>query len=413
MKSAHSLHRSIIKSLTSAKLGLALMICLGVLGSSGLTAPPAQTKPDKVTLIVKMAKGLTLAQAQAVVRGHGATLKASIPKLDLHVVEVPAQASDAITKIMKGDAQILRVESDHIRKWQGTPSDPRYPDQWALPKISWDQVYGVANPRFDTKVAILDTGVDATHPELTSVVVPGWSVFDADDGRTDENGHGTWVAGIVAARTDNLQGIAGVGYEHVQVMPVKVLDPTGLGQDSDIIQALMWAVDNGASVILMAFSATGFSDALQDAIDYAWAHNVVLVAAAGNEAGNTATFPAGDRGVIGVSATDQNDNIAPSSTTGGPVFLAAPGVDIVGTYPNNSYVTWSGTSASAAIVAGAAALMRAVDPSLSNGVVVSHLARNADPVGTQDQTGNGRVQVARALADTSRDAIQPVGAPPI
>src|SRR2546426_3679299 len=290
MKSAHSLHRSIIKSLTSAKLGLALMICLGVLGSSGLTAPPAQTKPDKVTLIVKMAKGLTLAQAQAVVRGHGATLKASIPKLDLHVVEVPAQASDAITKTMKGDAQILRVESDHIRKWQGTPSDPRYPNQWALPKISWDQVYGVANARFDTKVAILDTGVDVTHPDLTTAVVPGYSVLDATNGLTDENGHGTSLAGIVAAHTNNQQGIAGVGYDHVQVMPVKVLAADGTGNDSDIIQGVMWAADNGASVILMAFSNPGFSDALQEAIDYAWSKNVVLVAAAGNDGANTATF---------------------------------------------------------------------------------------------------------------------------
>src|SRR5438094_3707158 len=128
MKSAHSLHRSIIKSLTSAKLGVALMICLGALGSSGLTAPPAQTKPDKVTLIVKMAKGLTLAQAQAVVRGHGATLKASIPKLDLHVVEVPAQAADAITKV---GSLVLRLDvkpcsPTEYRVSKPTPFGPRW-----------------------------------------------------------------------------------------------------------------------------------------------------------------------------------------------------------------------------------------------------------------------------------------------
>jgi subtilisin family serine protease len=209
---------------------------------------------------------------------------------------VPANAAEAITSAMQGDAQILRIESDHTRKWQGIPSDTQYSNQWALPKISWDQVYGTANPRFFTKVAILDTGVDATHPDLNGVIAPGYSVFDGSSPFTDENGHGTWVAGIVAARTDNLQGIAGVGYDHVQVMPVKVLDPNGLGQDSDVIQGVMWATDNGASVILMAFSASGFSDALQDAIDYAWAHNVVLVAAVGNDADNTATFPAGDRG---------------------------------------------------------------------------------------------------------------------
>ena len=99
--------------------------------------------------------------------------------------------------------------------------------------------------------------------------------------------------GIVAAHTNNQQGIAGVGYDHVQVMPVKVLAADGTGNDSDIIQGVMWAADNGASVILMAFSNPGFSDALQEAIDYAWAHNVVLVAAAGNDASNIATFPAG------------------------------------------------------------------------------------------------------------------------
>src|SRR5439155_25346051 len=153
-------------------------------------------------------------------------------------------------------------------------------------------------------------------------------------------------------------------------------------------------------------------DALQEAIDYAWSKNVVLVAAAGNEGSNTATFPAGDRGVIGVSATDQNDALAPTSTFGGSVFLAAPGVSILGTYPNNSYVTWTGTSASAAIVAGTAALMRAVDPSLSNGVVVNRIARTADVAGTQEQTGNGRVNVARAVGDTSTDAIQPAGTAP-
>src|SRR2546422_6449510 len=116
---------------------------------------------------------------------------------------------------------------------------------------------------------------------------------------------------------------------------------------------------------------------------------------------------------MGISATDQNDNLAATSNYGSSVFLAAPGVNILGTYTNQSYVTWSGTSASAAIVAGSAALMRAVDPALANGVVVNRIARTADPAGTQDQTGNGRVNVARALVDTSTDAIQPAGAAPI
>src|ERR1041385_1131609 len=236
----------------------------------------------------------------------GGTPKGSISKLDLQFIEVPTVAADAIAKNLQGDASVLRVEQDLTRKWQSIPSDAYYANQWALPKIGWDKVYGNINPQYLANVAILDTGVDATHPELLGAIGAGYSVIDDSNGRTDANGHGTWLAGIVAARTNNLQGIAGVAYDHVQVMPVKVLDADGLGQDSDIIQGVMWAADNGASVILMAFSNPGFSISLQEAIDYAWSKNVVIVAAAGNEASGDPSFPAGDKGVIGVSATDKN-----------------------------------------------------------------------------------------------------------
>src|SRR5438552_2690658 len=165
--------------------------------------------------------------------------------------------------------------------------------------------------------------------------------------------------------------------------------------------------------MLRSLRNRGFIKSLQDAIDYAWSKNVVLVAAAGNDGSNAPTFPAGDKGVMGISATDQNDNLAATSNYGSSVFLAAPGVNILGTYTNQSYVTWSGTSASAAMVAGSAALMRAVDPTLANGVVVNRIARTSDPAGTQDQTGNGRLNIARAVSDTSIDAIQPAGAAPI
>jgi hypothetical protein len=409
MRPTHARSRATTFSCRAAVISTALFFYFSAFTFSSLAASP----PDKVTLIVKMAKGLTVSHAQTVLRGHGATPKAAVSQLDLHVIEVPAPAAEAITSALQHDAEVVRVEGDRTRKWQSVPSDTLYPSQWALPKIGWDQIYGVANPQYLTKVAILDTGVDATHPDLSGVVVPGRSLVDAGDGRTDENGHGTWLAGIVAARTDNLQGIAAVAYDHVQVMPVKVLTADGLGQDSDIIQGVTWAADNGASVILMAFSNPGFSEALQEAIDYAWGHNVVLVAAVGNDGSNTPTFPAGDRAVMGVSATDSSDTLVSGSNYGAAVFVAAPGTSIVGTYPGNTYVTWSGTSASAAIVAGTAALMRAINPSLSNGVVVGRIARNAGVAGTQVQTGNGRVDVSRALADTSTASVEPAGAPPV
>src|SRR4029079_17979541 len=117
--------------------------------------------------------------------------------------------------------------------------------------------------------AVLDTGINAAHPDLSGNVVAGTSILDGSNGMTDANGHGTWVAGIVAARSDNGEGIAGVGFAGVRVMPVTVLDQDGLGQDADVIAGVMWAADNGANVILMAFSNPGFSESLQEAIDYA------------------------------------------------------------------------------------------------------------------------------------------------
>jgi hypothetical protein len=391
------------------------MLMLGILLASVSTAS-AQGRgqgQDKQTFIIKIAKGISQAEGQASARRHGGTPKGSIAQLGMIVVEVPGAAAEAFTKNLQGDAAIERVEANHTRKLSATPSDSMYESQWALPKIAWDQVYGTAAPIGYADVAILDTGIDATHPDLVGAIGPGTSMIDDSQGRTDSNGHGTWVAGIVAGRTNNLDGIAGVAYSHVQVLPVKVLDADGLGQDSDIIAGILWAVEHHASVILMAFSNPGYSANLQDAIDYAWSQGVVLVAAAGNDALNTATFPAGDKSVIGVSATDQNDALATTSNFGSSIFMAAPGVDILSTYKNGAYVAWSGTSASSAMVAGAAAFMRASDPSLTNGAVVGRLARNADPAGTQDQTGNGRLQFARALADTATDEVQPLGAPPV
>ena len=133
------------------------------------------------------------------------------------------------------------------------------------------------------------------------------------------------MAGIVAASTDNGIGIAGVGFDGVSIMPVSVLGADGTGRDSDVIEGLVWAADHGADVALMAFSAPSYSSALQAAVDYAWSKGMVLVAATGNDGSSSAAFPAGDRGVIGVSNTDPSDALNASSNYGAATFLAAPG----------------------------------------------------------------------------------------
>src|SRR3989454_5597099 len=376
-------------------------------------AASAQTATS--SLLVKLAAGLSPEQQAEVIARNGGLEISSIPALRLHVIQVAPADLPQVLPRYQADPQVVHAEENKTRQSQAFPADPLYPNQWSLPKIGWDLVFGNVTPTGSAIVAVLDTGIDAQHPDLAGNVIPGMSILDGSAGTTDPSGHGTWVAGIVAARTDvaPLEGIAGVAYAGVQVMPVTVLDANGLGQDSDVIAGVIWAADHGADVIVMAFSSPGFSQNLQDAIDYAWSKNIVLVAATGNDALSTPTFPAGDRGVMGVSGTDPNDTLVPFSSYGPGVFIAAPATEILTTAIGDAYSIISGTSASAAIVAGAAAFMKAVDSTLTNGIIVGRLARMADPAGTQDQTGNGRINMARALADTGTDFIQPAGAPPV
>jgi hypothetical protein len=199
----------------------------------------------------------------------------------------------------------------------------------------------------------------------------------------------------------------------VKVMPVTVLGADGTGLDSDVINGVVWATQHGADVILMSFSNPGYSPALQTAINYAWSHGVVPVAAVGNDGSSTVNFPAGDRGVVGVGSTGIGDLPSMFSNTGPDVFLAAPGENVVSTDTSGGYSSVSGTSASAAEVAGAAALLKANSPMAGNGVIVNRLAESADATGTTDQTGNGRLNLDRAINDTSSTSIEPIGAPPV
>jgi hypothetical protein len=391
---------------------IAVLALFAVLGCPH--AASAQTSTD-ASLLVKLAPGLTPDVQTAVIARNGGVELSSIPALRLHAVVVSVAELAAVKARYEADPLVEHVEDNLVRISEAIPTDPLYTSQWVLPQIGWDQVFGVLDVSGVATVAILDTGVDARHPDLAGVVGPGTSVLDGSNGTTDPSGHGTWLAGIVAARTNAtpMEGIAGVGYAGVQVMPVTVLNQDGLGLDSDVIAGVIWAVDHGADVILMAFSDPGFSRNLQDAIDYAWSRGVVIVAAAGNNASSAATFPAGDRGVMGVAATDAYDRLAAFSNSGQAVFIAAPGVDVPTTAIGDGYDVVSGTSTAAAIVAGAAGLMKAQDRSLTNGVIVGRLARNADPAGTQAETGNGRVNLARAMADSSTEFVQPAGAAPV
>ena len=372
------------------------------------TDTPAPTEPAATVPYIVSFDVASWSDHSLVVEAVGGEVVSSIPELGMASVLLPSAAEAVALRL---DPLVAAVEPDRTRQAEAVPSDALFVDQWALPRIGWDQVYGHASPAADTIVAILDTGVRADHEDLQARLVGGASFVDGLSPEDDQNGHGTWMAGIVAGATDNALGISGVSWGAVRVMPIVVLDADGRGQDSAVIQGLVHATESGASVALLAFSSGSYSVALQAAIDYAWAHDVVVVAATGNDGSTAASYPAGDRGVVGVASTDRGDALAPGSNSGPAAFLAAPGVDILTTDADGGYRAVNGTSAAAAVVAGAAALIRSADPELDNGVVVARLARSAAPL-NGGQVGNGRLDLARAIADRSMAAIQPQGAAP-
>ena len=222
----------------------------------------------------------------------GAESQSYIRALRIHSVLLPGGDSlQASLDVLEAAPSVARVEPDREREVGGTPDDSQYGDQWSLPLIGWDNAFGSVTPSGSARVAILDTGIDGSHPDLDGNVVAGTSILDGSNGLSDPNGHGTAMAGIVAAETNNGAGVAGVAYAGVQVMPVVVLGADGTGQDSDIIEGVVYAAENGADVILMSFSNPGYSELLQEAIDYAWDEGVVLVAATGNDGSSRRHVP--------------------------------------------------------------------------------------------------------------------------
>lgn len=237
---------------------------------------------------------------------------------------------------------------------------------------------------------MLDTGVDASHPDLAGVMTAGQS-FAGGDPDTDLNGHGTALAGIAAAATNNGTGMAGVAHTGAAVASVQVLGADGIGWDSDVVGGVLWAADHGAQVILMGFSSPSHSPTLADALAYAWSKGAVLVAATGNNGSTGKTYPAGMPNVIGVAATDSSGSLWSGSNTGS-ARVAAPGVGVYTTVPGGEYGNSSGTSAASAHVAGLAALLMA--DGMSNADAYAQIVGTADPLAGKSF---GRIDVAGAF----------------
>ena len=317
----------------------------------------------------------------------------------------PGQDPEAVATRLRQRPDVEIAEVEREVRITFTPNDPYYGYQWNLPKIRAPQAWDLVTGTSSVWIAIVDTGVDYNHPDLASSRLwLGWDYVNNDNDPRDDNGHGTHVAGIAGANTNNSIGVAGVCWG-CDLLAVKVLDADGYGLDSWVANGIRYAADWGVAfgkrtIINLSLGGPYESSVIRDAVSYAQSHGALVVAAAGNQGTNTPFYPAAYPGVIGVSATDSNDQWASFSNYGSYVDIAAPGVDILSTYPGGYYTRLDGTSMAAPHVAGVAGLVWSRNLTLSANQVCGLLLSTATDLGTSgrdDVYGYGRVDAYGAV----------------
>lgn len=278
--------------------------------------------------------------------------------------------------------------------------DPLRGKQWYL-----DRLYGKGNvpTRNGSRqlVAVVDTGVDAGHPDLDGRVVAGEDFLaPGTQGLIDPNGHGTAVASVIGAATDNGVGIAATG-PATRILPVRVLNRNGAGSTSDVANGIVYAVDRGAAIVNLSLGSTRRTAAVREAVEYAEREGVVVVAASGNYGTTDKVYPAAEPSVVGVSATTPKDRRASFASHGRWISLTAPGVDVVAALAGSSrYGSYDGTSFSAPMVAGTAALLRQLSPGYDPAQIRARLAYNTEDLGRAGfdaEFGSGLVAPRRTL----------------
>lgn len=334
----------------------------------------------------------------------------------------------AAVAVLNTDPAVVYAEPDYTAKYSGLPDDPFYDQQWGLDKIeaeiAWDHTSGSAS----VVIAIIDSGIDLEHQDLSPNLwvnpgeipsnnldddnngfiddVHGWNFVSANSNVTDTSGHGSMVAGVAAARTDNSVGIAGV-CGLCRIMPVKVAQDTGVINYSDIAAGIYYAVGKGANIINLSLGGYSDSITVHNAINYAMSKNILVVAGAGNDNTSSPFYPAAYEEVLAVAGTDLNDHKTANSNYGDWVDLTAPAENILSTTLGD-YTSDSGTSYAAPFVAGASGLLLTLHPDWTPAMVIAQFEQTSDNLDSSNpdypgQLGSGRLNLASAMQSPQPD----------
>jgi len=372
------------------------------------TATDGQGEYARGRVLVVPRAGLAEVELSKIVGAHGGRARA-IGASSVFVVDLPSRASEAaIAQLLARHPHLKAAELDRRVPASLAVNDPYIGSQWHTTKIgapsAWDVTQGSA-----VTVAILDTGVDGSHPDLSARMVPGWNFYDSNSDTADVHGHGTAVAGAAAATLNNGTGVAGVS-GLANIMPLRVADANAYAYWSTVAQAITYAADNGARVANISYVGLMTSASIHSAAQYMKSKGGLVVVSAGNNAKDEGYSQTTN--LIPVSATDSGDNLASFSSYGDFVAVSAPGTGIWTTNRGGGYGSWNGTSFSSPVTAGTVALMMAAKPGLSNTQVESLLFSTAVDLGTAGRDkyfGYGRVDAAAAVRAAVGAASPPPG----
>jgi thermitase len=388
-----------------ATLGLGFQIA----SAAWLGDEPEQTKPPSRSpfgsgefvpgeVLVKFKRDAPPASVRATLSAQNARAVGQVPALGVHRLSVPEGRELAVIASLRHHPLVEYAEPNYIIHAVLDPNDPYFPSQWGLDMIDAPEAWDITTGSSDIIIAIVDSGIDLDHPDLSGKIIVGYDYVNGDWVPDDDYGHGTHVAGIAAAQTNNSTGVAGVSWG-ARLMALKALNESGDGTYANVANAITYAADHGAKIINLSLGGYPGDQTLHNAVIYAHNAGCVVVAATGNENGPV-MYPAKYAEAFAVAATDSNDVLAWFSNYGPEVDVAAPGVGIYSTYLGGGYAFEDGTSMAAPHVAGLAALIWSEYPGYTNDQVEGRIETTAVDLGETgwDQFyGHGRIDAHAAL----------------